>query len=202
LYSLGEAEFGGESQLASMATVYNEIVKTRPDIIRLLSTSSWIFDRFGQKPSYTVRPILYSFRDENVLLSFSRRPLVGNASSPRSPHIPDLSAPHVEAINAVQFAAERHALSMKLKAGDLLFWNNLALLHARSGFTDSPGKRRHLLRLWLRNDETEKYGPIPAELKASWDDAFNHAGRPQLWPLEPIKDRDYVIKQTRSSGHA
>lgn len=45
LYSLGEAECGGMSQLASTATVYNEIVKTRPDIIRLLSSPSWIFDR-------------------------------------------------------------------------------------------------------------------------------------------------------------
>ena len=45
LYSLGEAEIGGECQLASTATIYNEIVKTRPDIINLLSSSSWVFDR-------------------------------------------------------------------------------------------------------------------------------------------------------------
>lgn len=45
LYSLGEAECGGESQLVSSATIYNEIVKTRPDLVRLLSSPSWIFDR-------------------------------------------------------------------------------------------------------------------------------------------------------------
>jgi hypothetical protein len=136
-----------------------------------------------------------------VLLSFSRRPLFGNGSSPRSRDIPDLGASHVEAINALHFAAERHALSMKLKPGDLLFWNNLALLHGRTGFTDSPDRRRHLLRLWLRNDATEKNWPIPEELQASWNDAFNHGGRPQLWPIEPIRDRDYISSQQRSSGH-
>jgi hypothetical protein len=45
LYSLNEAECGGESQLASMATIYNHISKMRPDIIRRLSSPSWIFDR-------------------------------------------------------------------------------------------------------------------------------------------------------------
>lgn len=157
---------------------------------------------FGQWPSHTIRPILYPLPDDNVLLSFSRRPLVGNGSSPRSRGIPDLSAAHVEAINAIHFAAERHALSMKLKAGDLLFWNNLAMLHSRRGFTDSSAHRRHLLRLWLRNDATEQNWPIPEELRASWDDAFHHVGRPQLWPIEPIRDREYICNRQRSSGHA
>jgi hypothetical protein len=156
---------------------------------------------FGQWPPYSIRPILYPVRDERVLLSFSRRPLVGSASSPRSREIPDLSASHVEAINALQFVAERHALALKLKPGDLMFWNNLALLHSRTGFTDSPDRRRHLLRLWLRNDATKENWPLPEELQASWKDAFDHAGRPQLWPIEPITDQEYISNQQRSSGH-
>lgn len=201
LYSLGEAECGGESQLAPSSTVYNEIAKTRPDIIRLLSSPSWVFDRFGQSPSHTVRSILYSMLDGKVMFSFSMRPLVGNRSSPRSCGIPDLSKSQIEAINMVQSVAERHALSMKLKPGDLLFWNNMALLHSRAGFTDSSDRKRHLLRLWLRNDATEKHWPVPEVLQASWNDAFVHAERPQLWPIEPIRDRDYIINQQRSSGH-
>jgi hypothetical protein len=149
-----------------------------------------------------LRPILFPAGEDKVLLSFSRRPLVGNATSPRSPGIPDLSDAHVEALNAVHFAAERHSLSMKLKAGDVLFWNNLAMVHARKGFTDSPGHRRHLIRLWLRNDDTEKGWPIPEELQAAWDEAFNHAGRSQLWPVDPIRERAYIANQQRSSGHA
>jgi hypothetical protein len=157
---------------------------------------------FGQWPPYSTRPILYPVRDDRVLLSFSRRPLVGSASSPRSCDIPDLSVSHIEAINTLQSVAERHALAMRLRPGDLLFWNNLALLHSRVGFTDTQDKRRHLLRLWLRNDETEKGWPVPEELQASWKEAFNHAGRPQLWPIEPIRERDYIINQQRSSGHS
>ena len=149
-----------------------------------------------------LRPILFPAGEDKVLLSFSRRPLVGNATSPRSPGIPELSDAHVEALNAVHFAAERHSLSMKLKAGDVLFWNNLAMVHARKGFTDSPGHQRHLIRLWLRNDDTENGWPIPEELQAAWDEAFNHAGRSQLWPVDPIRERAYIANQQRSSGHA
>ncbi|PMD57402.1 Clavaminate synthase-like protein [Hyaloscypha bicolor E] len=204
LQCLGEAEIGGECQLASTATIYNEIVKTRPDIIHLLSASSWVFDRFGQSPPYMVRPILYPTGEDRVILSFSRRPLVGNATSPRTPGIPDLSAAQVEALNAVQFAAEEHALAKKLKTGDMLFWNNMAMLHARKGWTDSPNSRRHLVRLWLRNDDTEKRWPIPEELQAgtAWNEAFDHAGRSQLWPVAPIRERAYIANQQRSSGHA
>jgi hypothetical protein len=140
--------------------------------------------------------------NQNVLFSFSRRPLVGNASSPRSADIPDLPSSHVEAINAIHFAAERHALSMKLQPGDLLVWNNLALMHGRTGFTDSPENKRHLIRLWLRNEATENAWPIPENLQIQWSDAFEHAGRPQLWPLEPIRDQSYISTQQRSSGYA
>ena len=37
LFALGEAEEGGESYLASSWTVYNELAKTRPDLIHTLS---------------------------------------------------------------------------------------------------------------------------------------------------------------------
>jgi hypothetical protein len=157
---------------------------------------------FGQWPPYTIRPLLYPISSQNVLLSFSRRPLVGNSSSPRSLDIPDLTSSHVEAINAVHFAAERHALSMKLGRGDILVWNNLSIMHGRAGFTDSPKDRRHLIRLWLRNAETETLWPIPETLQPQWNDSFQHAGRPQLWPSEPIKDHSYISAQQRASGHA
>ncbi|KAH6723798.1 hypothetical protein BKA61DRAFT_664521 [Leptodontidium sp. MPI-SDFR-AT-0119] len=201
LYSLGESECGGESQLVPMATVYNEIAKSRPDIIRLLASHSWVFDSFGQRPAYTIRPILFPVADDKVLLSFVRRPLVGSMSSPRSHGIPELSDAHVEALYAVQFVGEQHAMSTKLKAGEMLFWNNLAMLHSRAGFTDAPDHRRHLVRLWLRNDATESGWPIPGELQASFEDAFEHAGRSQLWPLKPISDREYICNQQRSCGH-
>jgi hypothetical protein len=43
LFALNTAAEGGESKLASSWRVYNELAKTRPDLIRKLS-ENWIFD--------------------------------------------------------------------------------------------------------------------------------------------------------------
>jgi hypothetical protein len=134
-----------------------------------------------------------------VVFSFSRRPLLGSATSPRSKDIPDLSDKQVEALNMIQLLAEDNALVLDLEAGDMLFWNNLGLLHARNGFTDSPSHRRHLLRIWLHNDNLG-WG-IPRQIRQPWNEAFEHDDRQQIWPLEPITDRSYISTQQRSSGH-
>lgn len=44
LYALNVAAYGGESFLASSAKIYNELAKTRPDIIEVLAKDDWIFD--------------------------------------------------------------------------------------------------------------------------------------------------------------
>jgi hypothetical protein len=43
LFALNNAAQGGESKLASSWTVYNELARTRPDLIKTLS-EDWIFD--------------------------------------------------------------------------------------------------------------------------------------------------------------
>ncbi len=42
-------------------------------------------------------------------------------------------------------------LTMRLAPGDMQFVHNHNMLHDRTGFEDvpEPGRRRHLLRLWL-----------------------------------------------------
>jgi hypothetical protein len=44
MYAYDVAPSGGESLLASNATIYNEIAATRPDIIHTLAKDDWIFD--------------------------------------------------------------------------------------------------------------------------------------------------------------
>jgi hypothetical protein len=77
LYSLGVAECGGECQLASTATVYNKIVKTRPDIIQLLSSPTWMFDR------YTYLPLAAS-----DLQNYQRKPQFQSTTSIHHPSNP------------------------------------------------------------------------------------------------------------------
>jgi hypothetical protein len=138
-----------------------------------------------------------------VLLSFSRRPLTGSPVSPRTPGIPSLTTEQSDALDTVHFTALAHSISIRQYAGDLQYWNNFALLHAREGFVDEGEEKRHLLRLWLRDDtRADEWGAVPEALKATWEDAFLDNGEAEEWPVLPQKDRDFVVEQRRSSGFA
>ncbi|KAI9805763.1 MAG: hypothetical protein M1833_005256 [Piccolia ochrophora] len=198
LYALGQAYVGGESKLASSSKIYNDIVKMRPDLVGVLAESSWTFDRFGRQPPYDIRPILFH-EDQKIIFAFARRPLLGSPTSPRTEGIPDLTERQIEALNLVHFLAEKHAIQIKMQRGDMLFWNNMGLLHCRTGFTDSVCHKRHLVRLWLHNEE--RAWKVPVALRPDWEYTFSNAGREEQWPLEPIVDRKYVSLQQRSCGH-
>ena len=137
-----------------------------------------------------------------MVFAFSRRILTGSKVSPRSPGIPAMTHAQADALDAVHFSAEKHCIVLDSKRGDMMFWNNTALVHARQGFADGgpENQRRHLLRLWLRDEALAWATPEP--LKAAWDTAYGGTDiSEENWPLDPIRDRDHVTTQLRSSGH-
>lgn len=169
LYALGVAAYGGESFLASSAKIYNEIARLRPDVIHVLAKDDWPFDEF-YKNQYHTRPLLYNFSSSSSSgangegeekiehgpgFQFSRRPLTGAHFSPHHSLVPAMSEVQAEALDMVYFLAKEHALTIELQKGDMQIFNNFAMLHARNSFVDEPleGKKRHMLRLWLRNEE-------------------------------------------------
>ncbi|GAB1319225.1 TauD/TfdA-like domain-containing protein [Madurella fahalii] len=186
LYALNVAAYGGESFLASSAKIYNELAKTRPDIIEVLAKDDWIFDEFWQG-QYHTRPLLYNFESHGPAFQFSRRPLTGSHFSPHHPAVPAMTELQAEALDAVYFLAKEHALEVRLQKGDMLVFNNFAMLHARSGFADDEarGLRRHMLRLWLRNEE--RMWKTPRELeRVSWECYGDHEWRRELkvWDID------------------
>ncbi|KAK3323758.1 hypothetical protein B0T19DRAFT_213248 [Cercophora scortea] len=183
LYAFGVAEFGGESFLASSAKIYNEIAKTRPDVIHVLAKDDWPFDEFwhGQ---YHTRPLLYNFSTHGPGFQFSRRPLTGSHFSPHHPGVPALTEEQAEALDMVYFLAKEHAVEVRLRKGDMQVFNNFAMLHARSSFVDGPDARRHMLRLWLRCEERK--WPTPAALeKVAWECyGDNEYRKNAIWDIE------------------
>ncbi|KAL2267138.1 hypothetical protein VTJ83DRAFT_4415 [Remersonia thermophila] len=186
MYALNTAAVGGESYLASGAKIYNELARTRPDIIETLAKDDWIFDEFYQG-QYHTRPLLYRFGRHGPGFQFSRRPLTGAPFSPHHPSVPAMTEPQAEALDAVHFLAEEHALELRLRRGDVLLVNNLAALHARAAFADDParGRRRHLLRLWLRSED-RRWPTPPALERLAWEVYGDHAWRREraVWDVE------------------
>lgn len=75
-----------------------------------------------------------------------------------------------EAIDLVHFTAAKQALVFKQRRGDMILINNFAVFHGRNGFEDVGTEKRHILRLWLRNEE--KAWSIPDCLRRSWEEIY------------------------------
>ncbi|KAJ3514730.1 hypothetical protein NLJ89_g2199 [Agrocybe chaxingu] len=207
LYVLETAAEGGTSRISSSWRVYNELVETRPDLIKTLS-EPWPFDGFGGTPAYTNRPLLF-YTDEKIIIQYARRLFTGYLGLPRSEGIPPITEAQAEALDAIHFLAEKHALGLSFDKGDIQYINNLSIFHGRDGFKDTPEHtyvlsgapagstllnllirnvatyiRRHLLRLWLRNEELA--WKLPSELDLVWQKIY-YASTPdtERFPLEP-----------------
>ncbi|OAA58784.1 taurine catabolism dioxygenase [Cordyceps fumosorosea ARSEF 2679] len=194
LLALEAAAEGGESYLASSGHVYNQLAATRPDLIRTLA-EPWNNDEFGKSgpPGYTARPLLYhqparpdaDDAPERLIIQYARRSFTGYWGLPRSADIPPITEAQAEALDALHFTAERSAVALEFQAGDIQFVNNLSIFHARGSFKDSPEKQRHLVRLWLRDEELA--WDTPEQLRPLWDRIY--AGvtpESQVLPLEPF----------------
>ncbi|KAK0627473.1 hypothetical protein B0T14DRAFT_512679 [Immersiella caudata] len=184
LYALDVAAYGGESFLASSAKIYNEIAATRPDIIHVLAKDDWPFDEFYNN-EYHTRPLLHLFPPHGPGFQFSRRPLTGAHFSPHHPLVPSMTEIQAEALDTVYFLAKQHALEITLHKGDIQIFNNFAMLHARNSFVDGEVEnKRHMLRLWLRNEE-RKWAVPRALQRLSWECYGDHEWRKNaVWDAE------------------
>ncbi|KAG6839151.1 hypothetical protein C0991_005406 [Blastosporella zonata] len=181
LFALETAAEGGTSRISSTWKAYNELAATRPDLVKTLS-EPWPFDAFGGNPAYILRPLLY-YHDSKIIIQYARRNFTGFQALPRSTDIPALSEAQAEALDAVHFLGEKYNLGLNFQKGDIQYINNLAVFHARDAFTDTPEKTRHLLRLWLRNEELA--WQTPEELESYWKRLY-YTTTPdeQTFPLE------------------
>ncbi|KIZ00531.1 hypothetical protein MNEG_7427 [Monoraphidium neglectum] len=82
----------------------------------------------------------------------------------------EMSPAQAEAIALFEEIANSDAFRLKftMQAGDMLFVDNTAVLHARSPFKDDPAAPRHLVRLWLLDASLGRPGawarPLPEHL--------------------------------------
>jgi hypothetical protein len=152
LLCLKKAKTGGESLLVSAVTIYNEMLKTAPDLLRLLFDPI-ATDRRGEIPE-GMQPFfsipVFSW-DQGYLTVMYQRQYIESAQ--RFENAMKLTPEHIQALDMFdEFANDPELnLSMQLEPGDMQFVYNHGLLHDRTGFEDWPElqKRRHLLRLWL-----------------------------------------------------
>ncbi|KAL4957575.1 hypothetical protein BDW69DRAFT_19004 [Aspergillus filifer] len=186
LFAIEEAAKGGQSYLSSSWHVYEELARSRPDLIRTLA-EPWVTEQGGNPVR---RPLLYHQHahdniPERLIIQYARRNFTGYWGKPRSATLPPITEAQAEALDALHYLAEKSAISLDFHKGDIQVINNLSIFHARAGFTDSGEKRRHLMRLWLRDPELA--WETPEGLKSRWE--FVYGGvtvEKSVFPLDPF----------------
>lgn len=131
------------------------------------------------------RPLIF-YDDEHFILNYEPDPLRGyreqceqDSSTP-----PKLSPAQEDALDVVQAIASANKLTLDLRPGDLVFINNLAVMHAREAFYDSPEHERHLVRLWLRNEALA--WRVPRELRHGHARIYGQNEIEESWNLLPV----------------
>jgi len=155
LLCIRPAKSGGLSTIVSSVAVHNEIVRTQPDLARVLYSPWWFDRRSGNDPDSFFQQPVYELDAAGRLTSHYGPDYMRSAQ--RAAHVPPLTPAQDQAMQAVDQLNHdpRFALAMDLRAGDLQFLNNHVILHARTEYEDhpEPERRRDLLRLWLDTDE-------------------------------------------------
>lgn len=193
LLSLRTPQSGGLSSVASSTTVWNEMVRRRPDLARVLLEPVH-YTRWGEVPEgrerYFGLPV-FSPCDERMVVAY-----VGSAirKAQLMPEVPRLTPAQVEAMDLLDsLAADPEIrLMMEFRPGDVQVLCNHWVLHSRTGFVDwpEPERRRHLLRLWLACDDGPSLPPLFTEsyqgaTRNGRPDGIRVPGVPFAAPLEP-----------------
>ena len=162
LLCLQSAKYGGESQIVSSVSVFNEVLRRRPDLAPLLF-QPFYWDAHGQEAKgekpYWEFPICHYVNGE--LKTFFVAWYIRNAQ--RHAEVPRLTPEQNTLIALIEEIAHdpQFHLNMDFAVGDMQFLRNAVILHARGEYEDwpEPERKRHLLRLWLAARETAETDP-------------------------------------------
>lgn len=158
------AASGGVSRIVSATAVYNEILRTRPDLLAPLYRGYRHYLRKlvheGAGDGLTPAPIpVFSYHEGRLSCNFNTRTVQAGVQVLERP----LPGAEQQALDYMVALTESEALyyDMDLAAGDLQVLNNYTILHARTGWSDPPDlrRRRMMLRLWLKAPNARALAP-------------------------------------------
>ncbi len=152
LLCLKQARSGGNSRIASSVSVYNEVLRRRPELVPFLY-KPFPMDTRGEGGVRTM-PLVPCAHRGGALRTFWHAGYFRSALElpdppPVLPEQRALLGLYDELLHAPGLA-----LDMELRPGDIQLLSNHTVVHGRTSFEDhdAPEKKRHLLRLWLSLD--------------------------------------------------
>lgn len=150
LLCLRAARAGGASRIVSSVSVYNELLRGRPDLVDRLYEPFCLDSRDeqgeGRLPYVPIPPCRHA---GGVLRTFYHSDYFRSAV--RHPEVPAFTDKERVLLDLYEGVAGSPALylDMQFEPGDIQLLSNHFVLHARTAYEDDQGGKRHLLRLWL-----------------------------------------------------
>jgi hypothetical protein len=152
LLCLQTSKAGGLSSIVSSTTLWNEMVRRKPEHARTLLQPLY-YTRWGEIPegkmAYEAVPVFAPWAGR-IIVNYVRSAIV-KAQALRG--VPPLTPAQIDAMDFLDSLAADPALhlDMKFEMGDVQLLSNHFILHSRTAYEDWPEtqRRRHLLRLWL-----------------------------------------------------
>jgi Taurine catabolism dioxygenase TauD, TfdA family len=183
LLCLQKAKSGGASRVGSSVTIYNKLLERRPDLVEVLTQDFYRSHNGEMSPGESpwFKQPIFSFT-EGYFSAIGAGSTIEKAL--RLPGVPPLTAAQEEAIKVYREIVSEFAADMDFEPGDIQFLNNYVTLHSRRHFEDwpEPNRRRHLLRLWLRDPAGR---PIPkAQREGRHGKGVQIAGMRLVAPLD------------------
>ncbi|KAI0199466.1 Clavaminate synthase-like protein [Astrocystis sublimbata] len=178
---------GGGTYMASAAAVYNAMMKANPWAVHTLAKHNWPVQVSRGSSPFVLAPLI-GFQSGNLVISTDPSRL-GPHPAIANNRIPDLLPAQKEALALLQQAATAEQVRLPACKGDMVFLNNWGLLHARESYEDDSTATRHLVRLYLRNDELS--WDIPKSMKTPWEASFGSKARKVVnrqYPVAPMPE--------------
>jgi hypothetical protein len=149
LFCLARAKSGGLSRFVSSVSVYNELLRRRPELVDGLF-EPMLFDTRGDSGIDFVRVIPCRY-DAGQLRSLYHGDYL--RSGEHHPHAPPIPAAVHELLDLYDEIASTPGMYIDTEflAGDVQLLSNHTVLHSRTAYVDGddPEHVRDLLRLWL-----------------------------------------------------
>ena len=193
LLCMQSAKTGGLSSIVSSTTLWNEMVRTRPDHANVLR-GVICFTRFGEmregrKRYSEITP--FTPLNGRMIVSYARNSVTKAQGYPEVPRLTEAQIAAMDYLDSLAADPRLH-LDMTFRPGDIQVLCNHSILHSRTAYEDWPEveRRRHLLRLWLACDD----GPaLPAFMTEEFQgltaggrpDGVRVPGVPLVAPFEP-----------------
>lgn len=154
LLCLHPAMQGGISQVMSVATVHDALQQRHPELMSRLYRPFW-YDRHAEhqpgEPTTFAAPMFERGADGTIKARLALSEIHAGYEL-RGERLDNETASALAAVQSVFDQPELH-VELGFEAGQIQYVNNRATGHARTEFADfpEPERRRHLVRLWLRD---------------------------------------------------